>query len=64
MLVVSRNKEESIIIGGNIEVVIVDIRGEKVRLGITAPKDISVHRKEIQEAIDREKNLSGSACCP
>ena len=64
MLVVSRYKEESIIIGGNIEVVIVDIRGEKVRLGITAPKDISVHRKEIQEAIDREKNLSGSACCP
>jgi len=55
MLVVSRNKEESIIIGGNIEVVIVDIRGEKVRLGITAPKDISVHRKEIQEAIDRER---------
>ena len=58
MLVVSRYKEESIIIGGNIEVVIVDIRGEKVRLGITAPKDISVHRKEIQEAIDREKKLT------
>jgi len=64
MLVVSRYKEECIVIGGNIEVVIVDIRGEKVKLGITAPKDISVHRKEIQEAIDREKNLSGSACCP
>ena len=58
MLVVSRYKEESIIIGGNIEVVIVDIRGEKVRLGITAPKDISVHRKEIQVAIDREKKLT------
>ena len=60
MLVLSRTRDESIIIDGHIKVMIVDVRGDKVRLGITAPRDIPVHRKEIQEAIDREKNLSGS----
>ena len=55
MLVLSRQKEESIIIGDDVEVTIVDVRGDKVRLGITAPKSISVHRKEIYEAIQREK---------
>lgn len=55
MLVLSRQKDESIIIGDNVEIVIVDVRGEKVRLGITAPKDITVHRKEVYEAIQREK---------
>ncbi len=54
MLVLSRQRDESIIIGDNIEVTVVDIRGDKVRLGITAPKDISVHRKEVYEAIRRE----------
>ncbi len=54
MLVLSRNRDESIIIGDDIEVVIVDIRGDKVRLGITAPKDVSVHRREVYEAIKRE----------
>ena len=55
MLVLSRQKDESIVIGDDVEITIVDVRGDKVRLGITAPKHISVHRKEIYEAIQREK---------
>jgi carbon storage regulator len=55
MLVLSRQKDESIIIGDDVEVTIVDVRGDKVRLGITAPKSVSVHRKEVYEAIQREK---------
>ncbi len=54
MLVLSRQKDETIIIGDNIEVTVVDIRGDKVRLGVSAPKEISVHRKEVYEAIRRE----------
>ena len=56
MLVLSRQKDESIMIGDNVEITIVDVRGDKVRLGITAPKEISVHRREVYEAIQREKN--------
>jgi carbon storage regulator len=56
MLVLSRQKDESIIIGDDIEITIVDVRGDKVRLGITAPKNITVHRREVYEAIQREKN--------
>ena len=55
MLVLSRQKDESIMIGDDVEITIVDVRGDKVRLGITAPKSIPVHRKEIYEAIQREK---------
>jgi len=55
MLVLSRQKDESIIIGDDVEITIVDVRGDKVRLGITAPRSVSVHRKEIYEAIQREK---------
>jgi carbon storage regulator len=55
MLVLSRQRNESIMIGDDVEVVIVDVRGDKVRLGITAPKTISVHRKEVYEAIQQEK---------
>ncbi len=55
MLVLSRNRNETIMVGDDIEVTIVDIRGDKVRLGITAPKEVSVHRKEIYNAIRREK---------
>ena len=55
MLVLSRQKDESIIIGDDVEVTIVDVRGDKVRLGITAPKSIPVHRREVYEAIQREK---------
>ncbi len=56
MLVLSRQRDESIMIGDNVEIIIVDVRGDKVRLGITAPKDIPVHRREIYDAIQREKN--------
>ena len=54
MLVLSRQRDETIMIGDTIEITVVDIRGDKVRLGITAPKEISVHRKEVYEAIKRE----------
>ena len=54
MLVLSRQRDESIIIGDNIVVTIVDIRGDKVRLGIEAPTEIPVHRREVFEAIQRE----------
>jgi carbon storage regulator len=56
MLVLSRQIDESIMIGDDVEIVIVDVRGDKVRLGITAPKNIPVHRREIYDAIQREKN--------
>jgi carbon storage regulator len=55
MLVLSRQRDESIMIGDNVEIIIVDVRGDKVRLGITAPKEIPVHRREIYDAIQREK---------
>ncbi len=54
MLVLSRQRDESIIIGDNVVVTIVDIRGDKVRLGIEAPKEVPVHRQEVYEAIRRE----------
>jgi carbon storage regulator len=55
MLVLSRQRDESIMIGDDVEIIIVDVRGDKVRLGITAPKNIPVHRREIYDAIQREK---------
>ncbi len=54
MLVLSRFRDESIMIGEDIEVMIIDIRHGKVRLGITAPKSVSIHRREVYEAIQRE----------
>ena len=54
MLVLSRHRDESIMIGDEIVVTIVDIRGDKVRLGIDAPQDMPVHRQEVYEAIQRE----------
>src|SRR5450432_3400662 len=54
MLVLSRQRDETIMIGDDIEVTVVDIRGDKVRLGINAPREISVHRKEVYDAIRRE----------
>ena len=56
MLVLSRQKDESIMVGDNVEITIVDVRGDKVRLGITAPKEIPVHRREVYDAIQREKS--------
>lgn len=55
MLVLSRQKDESIMIGDDVEITIVDVRGDKVRLGINAPRNIAVHRKEIYLAIQKEK---------
>ena len=63
MLVLSRQRDESIMIGDNVVVTIVDIRGDKVRLGIEAPSEIPVHRQEVYEAIQRE-NLRASQLDP
>ena len=63
MLVLSRKKNESIRIGEDITIVVVEIRGDKVRLGIDAPKDVPVHRREVYDAIKRqeaEKRGAGS----
>lgn len=57
MLVLNRQKNESIMIGDDVEITIVDVRGDKVRLGINAPREISVHRKEVYEAIQKEKEM-------
>ena len=54
MLVLSRKKNESIIINDNITVTVIEIRGDKVRLGIEAPKDVTVHRREVYEAIQNQ----------
>jgi carbon storage regulator len=54
MLVLSRQRDETIMIGDEVEITVVDIRGDKVRLGITAPRQIQVHRKEVYDAIKRE----------
>ena len=55
MLVLTRKKNESIVIGDDVNVVIVDIRGDKVRLGIEAPKETPVHRREVYDAIRRQE---------
>ncbi|WZO99134.1 carbon storage regulator CsrA [Isosphaeraceae bacterium EP7] len=61
MLVLSRKKNESIIINDHITITVVEVRGDKVRLGIDAPKDVSVHRHEIYNAIqlqNRQNNIT------
>lgn len=55
MLVLSRHRNESITIGDNVKITIVEIRGDKVRVGIEAPKDLPVHREEFYDAIKREE---------
>ena len=55
MLVLSRKKNESIVINDDITIVIVEIRGDKVRLGVEAPKEVPVHRKEVFDAIHRQE---------
>jgi carbon storage regulator len=60
MLVLSRQRDESIIIGDNIVLTVVDIRGDKVRLGIDAPKEIPVHRQEVYNAIHEESRRAAS----
>jgi carbon storage regulator len=53
MLVLSRKRNESIVINNDITVVVVDVRGDKVRLGIDAPPEVPVHRREVYDAIQR-----------
>jgi carbon storage regulator len=60
MLVLSRQRDQTIMIGDDIEITVVDIRGDKVRLGINAPSEIPVHRKEVYEAIKRENRAAAS----
>ena len=59
MLVLSRQCDQTIVIGDNIEITVVSIRGDKVRLGINAPREITVHRKEVYDAIQKE-NADGT----
>jgi len=56
MLVLSRKQDEKIIIGDSITLMVVAIQGDKVRLGIEAPKDVSIHREEVYQAIQRERH--------
>ena len=60
MLVLSRQRDETIMIGDEVEITVVDNRGDKVRLGITAPRHIQVHRKEVYEAIKRENQQAAN----
>lgn len=61
MLVLSRQRDETIMIGDEVEITVVDIRGDKVRLGITAPSRIAVHRKEVYDAIKAENRQAAAA---
>lgn len=63
MLVLSRQRDQTIVIGDDIEITIVDIRGDKVRIGINAPRNVTVHRKEIYDAVKRE-NQSAAGMKP
>jgi len=55
MLVLTRKKNESIVINDDITIVVVEIRGDKVRLGVEAPKEVPVHRREVFDAIQRNE---------
>jgi carbon storage regulator len=59
MLVLSRKKNESIVINNDITIVVVEIRGDKVRLGVEAPKEVPVHRREVYDAIKRNEMAGG-----
>jgi carbon storage regulator len=63
MLILTRRRGESIVIGGDIEVTLLQVQGDQVRLGITAPKDVSVHRKELLEQI-RAENIAAAGADP
>ncbi|MDB5296977.1 MAG: csrA 1, partial [Phycisphaerales bacterium] len=58
MLVLARQRDQTVMIGDDIEVTVVDIRGDKVRLGVNAPRTVSVHRKEVYDAIRRENEAA------
>lgn len=61
MLVLSRKKNESIVINNDITIVVVEIRGDKVRLGVEAPKEVPVHRREVYDAIHRAGGSNGAS---
>ncbi|MGC8668634.1 MAG: carbon storage regulator CsrA [Chthonomonadales bacterium] len=63
MLVLTRKPDQSIMVGGDIEITILEVRGEQVRVGIRAPRDVVIHRKEIFEQI-REENTSAAQAEP
>ena len=58
MLILSRKYNEAIVIGDDIRIMVIEIRRDKVRLGITAPRDVPVHREEVQKAVDQEAFLA------
>jgi carbon storage regulator len=64
MLVLSRKKNESIVINDDITIVVVEIRGDKVRLGVEAPKEVPVHRSEVYQAIHRNDGVEKPASKP
>ena len=64
MLVLSRKKNESIVINNDITITVVEIRGDKVRLGIVAPKDVPVHRQEVYDAIHAQQPKAASEAAP
>ena len=64
MLVLARKKNESIVIREDVVVTVVEVRGDKVRLGIEAPKDVKVHRREVYEAIRLAAEQSGAESNP
>ena len=64
MLVLSRKKNESIVINNDITVTVVEIRGDKVRLGIVAPKEVPVHRQEVFDAIHGKNAASDQPAAP
>lgn len=64
MLVLSRKKNESIVINNDITIVVVEIRGDKVRLGVEAPKEVPVHRREVYDAIRRNEMSTDVAANP
>lgn len=61
MLVLSRRRDEVICIGDNIKIMVVDIRGDKVRLGIEAPEDVPIHREEVYDRVQAEGELRKEA---
>lgn len=61
MLVLSRKKDESIMIGDDIKIIVVEIIGDKVRLGIEAPREVPVHRQEVFEAIHNKEQDRGKS---
>jgi len=61
MLVLSRKRDESIIIGDDVVITVVDIKGEQVKIGVTAPRTVSIHRKEVYEAIQDENRAAAKS---